>query len=215
MKIETYIFDLDGTLLNTLADLTKSVNYALSLFEFPQHTESEICSFIGNGVEKLIKRAVPKYVEPEITKNVLKMFGDYYKVHCADNTLPYGDIVSVVAKLAAQGCKIAVVSNKSHEETEILIRKFFGSSVSFILGSKPNFPKKPEPNMVLAAISALNANPKTTVYIGDSDVDVKTANNVGIKSVGVSWGFRGREFLAKAQADIIVDNPCELLKIGK
>lgn len=213
MKFKTAIFDLDGTLLNTLEDLSDAVNYALKQKAYPLRTMEEVRCFIGNGIEMLIRRAVPPETEEKDMLDTLSIFRDYYRTHVRIKTQPFEGIPEAIDELKNQGFALAVVSNKSHGETEALVREFFGDAITISLGSLPDFPKKPAPNGVLRVLTALGADADSAVYIGDSDVDVATAKNAGLFSIGVTWGYRDKAVLADAGADCIVDTPKELLSL--
>lgn len=214
MKIKAFVFDLDGTLLNTLGDLTGSVNFALKEQGFPLHTEEEIRSYIGNGVAKLIERATPKGTSSQAIELTLDSFRRHYRENCINSTRAYPGVENVLKTLASQGYKIGVFSNKSHYETVKLVKAFFGESVDHSRGSLEGFPRKPAADGLFLVLRELGVSPENSVYIGDSDVDVATAANAGIPSIGVTWGFRSREILVKAGAHMVIDSPDQLLHIG-
>ena len=208
------IFDLDGTLLNTLDDLANACNYALNKFSFPTHNVEEYKKFIGNGIYKLVERAVPNNKkDKETVEKVLKTFSDYYNEHMIDMTKPYDGIVDILDELRAKGIKLAVVSNKKHEFTIEIVKKYFGDRFDIVFGHRENYKEKPDPTSVLEVIEKLNILKSECIYIGDSNVDILTAKNAGVKSVGVSWGFRDREELANEGANYLADNNIELLNI--
>ncbi len=208
------IFDLDGTLLNTLDDLANACNYALNKFSFPTHNVEEYKKFIGNGIYKLVERALPNNKkDKETVEKVLKTFSDYYNEHMIDMTKPYDGIVDILDELRAKGIKLAVVSNKKHEFTIEIVKKYFGDRFDIVFGHRENYKEKPDPTSVLEVIEKLNILKSECIYIGDSNVDILTAKNAGVKSVGVSWGFRGREELANEGANYLADNNIELLNI--
>lgn len=208
------IFDLDGTLLNTLDDLANACNYALNKFSFPTHNVEEYKKFIGNGIYKLVERAVPNNKKDKVTvEKVLKTFSDYYNEHMIDMTKPYDGIVDILDELRAKGIKLAVVSNKKHEFTIEIVKKYFGDRFDIVFGHRENYKEKPDPTSVLEVIEKLNILKSECIYIGDSNVDILTAKNAGVKSVGVSWGFRDREELANEGANYLADNNIELLNI--
>ena len=208
------IFDLDGTLLNTLDDLANACNYALNKFSFPTHNVEEYKKFIGNGIYKLVERAVPNNKkDKETVEKVLKTFSDYYNEHMIDMTKPYDGIVDILDELRAKGIKLAVVSNKKHEFTIEIVEKYFEDRFDIVFGHRENYKEKPDPTSVLEVIEKLNILKSECIYIGDSNVDILTAKNAGVKSVGVSWGFRGREELANEGANYLADNNIELLNI--
>ena len=208
------IFDLDGTLLNTLEDLANACNHALNKFSFPTHNVEEYKKFIGNGIYKLVERAVPNNKkDKETVDKVLKTFSDYYNEHMIDMTKPYDGIVELLDELRAKGIKLAVVSNKKHEFTIEIVKKYFGDRFDIVFGHRENYKEKPDPASVLEVIAKLNILKSECIYIGDSNVDILTAKNAGVKSVGVSWGFRDTEELANEGANYLADNNIELLNI--
>lgn len=208
------IFDLDGTLLNTLEDLANACNHALNKFSFPTHNIEEYKKFIGNGIYKLVERAVPNNKkDKETVDKVLKTFSDYYNEHMIDMTKPYDGIVELLDELRAKGIKLAVVSNKKHEFTIEIVKKYFGDRFDIVFGHRENYKEKPDPTSVLEVIEKLNILKSECIYIGDSNVDILTAKNAGVKSVGVSWGFRDTEELANEGANYLADNNIELLNI--
>lgn len=213
--IKAVIFDLDGTLLDTLEDLANACNYALKSSGFETYDIKDYTRFVGNGRYKLIERIVPdKYKQDkEIINNVLRLFDTYYGKHMVDMTKPYDGIIEMIEELKERNMKIAVVSNKPHEFAEDVVRRYFGDSFEITYGQRPNHPTKPDPKTVYEVMESLNIKEDECIYVGDSDVDVNTAKNAGVKSVGVAWGFRGEGELREAGADFIIKTPIELLKI--
>ncbi|EHL20221.1 hypothetical protein HMPREF9628_00066 [Peptoanaerobacter stomatis] len=209
---DTFIFDLDGTLLDTIGDLTNAVNYALKNYDYPQKTISQIKSYVGDGIPKLIERAIPQGLENKNYNDALKLFSDYYNSHLTDCTHIYDDIITVFEKLKEKNCKIAIVSNKSDKYVKILSEYFFKNYVDIAIGESENIRKKPSSDMADYALSTLGKKTDTSVYIGDSEVDILTAKNSSLPCISVSWGFRSKEFLKKNGANIIIDSPLELLK---
>ncbi|MFU7516810.1 HAD family hydrolase [Clostridium sp. HCS.1] len=208
------IFDLDGTLLNTLDDLANACNYALNKFSFPTHEVRKYKTFIGNGIYKLVERALPDdKKDKETVENVLEVFSDYYNEHMMDMTKPYDGIINLLDQLRMKGIKLGVVSNKKHEFTIEIVNKYFGDRFNIVFGHRENYKEKPDPSSVLEIIEKLDVLKSECIYIGDSNVDVITARNSGIECIGVSWGFRGKEELAKAGADYLADNIIELRDI--
>ena len=208
------IFDLDGTLLNTLDDLANACNYALNKFSFPTHEVEEYKKFIGNGIYKLVERAVPNNKkDKETVEKVLEIFSEYYNEHMIDMTKPYEGIITLLDELRVKGIKLAVVSNKKHEFTMQIVEKYFGDRFDIVFGHRESYKAKPDPVSVLEVIDKFNILKNECIYIGDSNVDIMTARNSGIECIGVSWGFRGKEELAKAGADYIADNIIELKDI--
>ena len=191
--IKTAIFDLDGTLLNTLEDLKDSTNYALEQFGFPTRTLEEVRKFVGNGVRKLIERAVPTDCDAETTEKCLAIFKQHYSKNMYNHTKPYNSILEILKELSHKGLKIAVVSNKFDSAVKELCEKYFTNLVD---------------------VAILNAEKSTSVYIGDSEVDVATAQNADLPCIGVTWGFRDKKDLIGAK--YIIDNPLELIEtIGR
>ncbi|MDV4149584.1 HAD-IIIA family hydrolase [Clostridium sp. AL.422] len=212
--IKLAIFDLDGTLLNTLDDLANACNYALNKFSFPTHDVEKYKNFIGNGIYKLVERALPDNEKDRGTvEKVLKIFIDYYNEHMIDMTKPYDGIINTLDELRFKGIKLAVVSNKKHEFTMEIVKKYFGDKFDIVFGHRANYKEKPDPASVLEVIDKLNILKDECIYIGDSNIDIITARNAGVKSIGVSWGFRGKEELANEGADYLVDNTIELRSI--
>lgn len=206
------IFDMDGTILNTLEDLKISINHALIENGFPERTFEEVRRFVGNGTQKLVERSVPEGTGKEKQQEVLASFDEYYAVHCADYTKPYQGIVEALQELKKRNIKTAVVSNKPDYGVQSLCEKYFKGLFDFPVGMKEGMRKKPAPDAVLQVLEHLGAAREDAVFIGDSDVDVQTALNAHLTCVGVTWGFRDREVLENAGAKIIVDDTEEMLK---
>lgn len=204
---DTVIFDLDGTLLNTLWDLTEATNYALQECGYPERSYDEIRHFVGNGVEMLIRRAVPDGTSEDRIQEVLAIFKIFYMHNSRNNTKPYDGIVELLEHLKKKRFKIGVVSNKFDKAVKDLCNNYFFGLIDIATGESANVPKKPSPIGVLKTIEELGANPDKTVLIGDSEVDIQTAKNAGIYSVGVLWGFRDEQTLIDAGADELVDSP--------
>ena len=210
MKPELVIFDMDGTILDTLEDLKESLNAALAANGFPERTMEETRRFVGNGIAKLMERAVPAGTAPEATAKVLADFKVHYAAHCADHTHPYAGVPELLADLRAAGVLTAVVSNKADFAVQILARDYFPGLFDCVLGEKEGIAKKPAPDMVNAVLRTLNVAPAAARYVGDSEVDVETARNSGIAGVFVTWGFRPVETLRKSGAATLADTPAEL-----
>ena len=212
---EAVIFDLDGTLLNTLNDLQSAVNYTMSALNFPLRTLEEVKSFVGNGIQKLLERSLP---QPHQTEQELayayEIFCHYYAEHTADQTLPYAGVSQLLAALKSNGVKLAVVTNKADFAARTLCDKFFGENTfSFVLGARENFPKKPAPDGVHEALKVMQADANSALYVGDSDVDYYTAKNAGLDCILVSWGFREKSLLQDLKPLAVVDTVQELQKI--
>lgn len=209
--INTIIFDLDGTLLNTLDDLADGVNYALRKFGYPERSIEEVKSFVGNGVRNLIKLSIPGGLDNPQFENCLEAFREYYSRNMNNRTRPYEGIMELLEKLAENNYKLAIVSNKFDRAVKELAKEFFGEYISVAIGESGEMRKKPEPDCVFEALRVLDAETGKTVCVGDSEVDVRTARNAGIPCIGVTWGFRSRELLTNEGADHIIDSPRELL----
>ncbi len=206
------IFDLDGTILDTLEDLAASTNYALKESGFPERSVDEVRNFVGNGIGKLIERAVPTGTAEETTRHVLAVFREHYGEHCEDRTAPYAGIEELLLRLGQLGVKTAVVSNKADFAVKKLCGKYFKGLLDAQVGERGGVPRKPAPDSVNAVLSELGIDRENAVYVGDSDVDIATARNAGLDEILVSWGFRGREFLSEHGARVIVDTPSDILK---
>lgn len=213
MKYSTYIFDLDGTLLDTLLDLANAVNFAMRAKGYPERTTEEVRSFIGNGIKVLIKRSVPENTSEKDYAEALEIFTKYYLEHIADNTKPYDGITQVVETLRSNGCKVAVLSNKAHVAAQAVVKDFFGDIFDVVVGKMDEFPSKPEPDSLFYTIKTLGVKPEDCVYIGDSDVDVLTAHNAGLPCIGVTWGNRDEDVLVASGAEYIARTPNEILDI--
>lgn len=210
-QYSTYIFDLDGTLLDTLGDLAQSVNHALREMGMPQRSLAEIRQFVGNGVRKLIERAVPEGTPSDVTEQTLSVFKMHYIDHGLDTTKPYEGIPEMLAELKGRGKNIAVVSNKFYDATQQLCRHFFPDTVSVAIGEREGINKKPAPDTVLEALRQLGVTADGAVYIGDSDVDIKTAENCDMPCISVLWGFRDKDFLIEHGGTTFVETPREIL----
>ncbi len=213
MKVSACIFDLDGTILDTLQDLANSVNFALMQKGYPQRTTDEVRSFVGNGIPMLIKRAVPEGTDDSDYEEALSIFKAHYAIHLNDNTKPYDGIVELLKTLGSNGIKTAVVTNKAHLAANELTSRFFGNLVDITIGQKDGVPVKPDPASLNEALQILGVRSENAVFVGDSDVDVYTAHNGNLKCIGVTWGFRSRENLLSAGADFIADSAEEINKI--
>ena len=209
----TYIFDLDGTLLDTLTDLAASTNYALRTHGMPEHTIDEVRRFVGNGVRKLMERAVPDGTDNPLFDEAFATFRQYYMEHSLDTTRPYEGIPDMLAALKAKGCHLAVVSNKMMAATQELCRHFFPETIEVAIGENEaeGIRKKPAPDTVIAALRQLGVGEEGAVYVGDSDVDIDTARNSNLPCISVLWGFRDRDFLLQHGASTLISAPKELL----
>ena len=209
------IFDLDGTLLNTISDLAHSTNYALEKNGFPTHTIESYKRFVGNGINKLFERALPE--NERTVENIAKVravFLPYYDIHNTDFTEPYEGIYELLKELQSRGILLAVASNKYQTATEKLISAIFPDiKFAAVLGQREGIPVKPDPAIVHDIFKITSASPDETIYIGDSGVDMQTASNGGITSIGVTWGFRSREELVTSGACHIVDSAADILRL--
>lgn len=213
--ITTLIFDLDGTLLNTIKDLALSCNHTLKKYGFPEHTEDQYRYFVGNGMTKLVERALPESQRnPQYIEQFRDEFFDYYSSHKEDHTTPYEGIPELLHTLQEKRYKLAVASNKIHEATQELVRKFF-PEIHFeaVYGQRPNVPPKPNPKIIEDILNDLQSSPEETLLIGDSSIDMQTSVNAGIKGIGVQWGFRTKEELILNGAIYTVKNPSQVLEV--
>lgn len=213
MKFDAIIFDLDGTLTDTLADLRNSVNYALGKFGFPERSADEIRSFVGNGVRKLIYRSVPENTSDEIAEKCLDVFKEYYREYSCVETKPYNGIIPMLEELKKRNIKTAVVTNKMHEAAAEIVEFFFGGLIDVTVGQVETMKPKPEPDGVFLALEKLGASKENAIYVGDSEVDCITAHNAGVPCIGVTWGFRDREVLEANGTDYIAEKANDILKI--
>ena len=215
MKYKIAVFDMDGTILNTLDDLKDSLNFTLDSFGYPKRTLEEVRRFVGNGIMKLIERGVPDGTSEEKIKEAYNFFIEYYSAHCADKTKPYAGITELLKKLRADGIKTAVVSNKADSAVKELCDKYFKGLFDISIGEREGVRRKPAPDSVNEVLKQLGFCREEAVYIGDSDVDVETAKNADMVCIGVEWGFRDRELLIEKGADYIVSDTEELCKLLK
>jgi phosphoglycolate phosphatase len=213
MSYQTYIFDLDGTLLDTLGDLAASVNYSMRTHGMPEHSVDEVRLFVGNGVRRLMERAVPGGAAHPAFEAAFATFRRHYMEHSLDTTRPYEGIPELLQELKRRGRHTAVVSNKFDAATKELCRHFFPDTIDVAVGEHEaeGIRKKPAPDTVLQALSQLGVGQEGAVYVGDSDVDIQTARNSGLPCISVLWGFRNREFLLAHGAETFVSQPSELL----
>lgn len=212
MKYKALICDLDGTLLNTLEDLMDSVNYGLENRGMRKITLEQTRRYVGNGVAKLIERAVPEGTSKEDTAEILKDFRSYYNEHSQDKTKPYDGVVEMLTRAKSAGMKLAIVSNKIDSAVGELAEVYFPGLIDVAIGETPDVPKKPAPDMIYKALRELGVESEDAVFIGDSDVDVATGLNSGVDMVTVLWGFRDREELEEAGAKLFIEKPEELFK---
>ena len=212
MKYEAVIFDLDGTLVDTLDDLTDSVNFALSSFGFPMRNREEVRSFVGNGVRKLVYLSVPEGTDEETSEKCLGVFKEHYRNNSRNKTKPYDGIIELLEKLCESDVKTAVVTNKMQSAAKDIVEFFFGNKISLAVGQVDGVAQKPNPDGVLLVLEKLGIKKEKAVYVGDSEVDCITARNAGVDCIGVTWGFRSAETLKESGAGIIVDEPLQILQ---
>ena len=212
-NIKAVVFDLDGTLLNTLTDLAASANRALLQMGRPARTEDEVKSFIGNGARLLCNRLVGLDAPAETVDQCLKLFQADYNIHLNDNTAPYPGVIDMLKTLRDNGVACAVVSNKYDAATRAICRLHFGDLIPVAIGEGNGISKKPCPDGTNKALELMGVSAQEALYVGDSDTDVETAHNANLFCVGVTWGFRSRQVLEMAGAESIIDSPDELLDI--
>ena len=213
--LQAFIFDLDGTLLDTLGDLAASVNYALKACGMPQHSIDDVRRFVGNGVRLLMERAVPDGAANPQFEEAFSTFRQHYMQHSLDTTRPYDGIMEMLQALRQRGYRTAVVSNKFYAATQELCRHFFAGTIDVAIGEHEaeGIRKKPAPDTVFEALRQLKGGKEGAVYVGDSDVDIQTARNSGLPCISVLWGFRDRDFLLKNGAETFISAPTELLSL--
>lgn len=213
--IRTVVFDMDGTILNTLADLSAAVNYALSLCGYPPKSKEEIKKALGNGAQALIRETAPKNITDRERERCLAMFKDYYSKNMYAETAPYPGIIELCSALKAEGRKLAVVSNKFDSAVKKLCGIYFKNIFDAAVGESPSIRKKPAPDSVFKALAELDSSTREAVYIGDSEVDYNTAVNSGLPCICVTWGFRDRGELERLGARLFADKPAEILDLIK
>lgn len=215
MKYKLAIFDMDGTILNTLEDLTDSVNHILTIHDYPIRTINEVKSFVGNGILRLIQLAVPENanISTETLNSLYNEFIEYYKIHNQDKTTAYDGVKELIIQLKSVGYKTAVVSNKADVAVKQLCIKYFDGLFDYSVGERTGIPKKPALDSVVEVLNKLQVANTDAVYIGDSEVDIATAKNSKMDSIIVSWGFREKDFLYSMGAATIVDSPDEIRKL--
>lgn len=204
------IFDMDGTILDTLEDLKNSLNFALAQNGLPTRSLEEVRQFVGNGIGKLIERGVPAQCDEQTRLAVQKTFYGYYAIHSNDHTRPYDGIVDVIARLRKEGFLTAVVSNKADFAVQDLCRIWFDNLFDVALGEREGISRKPAPDSVFEVCRLLDVSVNDSIYIGDSEVDLQTARNAGMDCISVDWGFRDADFLRSIGADLILSDPCAL-----
>lgn len=212
-KYDTVIFDLDGTLLNTLEDLRDSVNYALESAGMPVRSLEQIRKSVGNGIKRLMELVVPDGLENPRFDEVFDTFRSYYGLHCNDKTAPYPHIMELLKELKEKGYQMAIVSNKYYDGVQELKRLYFSDYIPVAIGEREGIRKKPAPDTVLAALEELGSSRERSVYVGDSEVDIATAANTGMDCIAVAWGFRTREEQEKAGGRVFADDPLDILNL--
>lgn len=212
-RYKTVIFDMDGTVLDTLEDLTDTVNYALGKFDLPLRSLEEVRMFLGNGIKALMQSVVPDGEKNPLYSQVFDAFKDYYKEHCNDKTHAYEGIPELMELLNKEGIKMAIVSNKVQSAVTDLNERYFKGLTEVAIGETHGIARKPAPDMVFKAMEILGADAETTVYVGDSEVDYNTAKNSGLDCISVLWGFRTKEFLEKIGATTFAEKPMDIFAL--
>ncbi|MBQ2840614.1 MAG: HAD-IIIA family hydrolase [Oscillospiraceae bacterium] len=210
MSIKAILLDLDGTILDTLDDLTDSVNFALKTLYFPTHSKEKIRSIVGNGVKNLISRALPPNSTDADFDKCLAEFKKHYEINKTNKTAPYEGIINMLSELKQEGYKLAIVSNKHDDAVQGLFDMFFSEYVEYAIGNTDSLPKKPAPDMIDHTLDILGVAHNEAVYVGDSEVDIATAKNANLRCISVTWGFRDEDVLKDSGADIIIHSPAEL-----
>lgn len=212
--LNTVVFDLDGTLLDTLGDLAASVNHALRLHQLPERSMDEVRSFLGNGIRYLMQHAVPEGLGEKEFESVFLDFRQHYVAHCLDTTAPYPGIMDLLEKLRGHGVKMAIVSNKLHPAVQELNARFFQGYITSAVGESATVRRKPNPDAVLAALAELHSTRDKAIYVGDSEVDLATAQRAGLPCALVTWGFRDEDFLRSLPgAEHFLRTPEQLLEL--
>lgn len=212
-NIKAIIFDLDGTLLDTLTDLKNSLNEALRNHGLPERTTDEVRRFVGNGIAKLVERAIPSGMQHPSYDAVLTDIRRIYAQRCRENTAPYAGITEMLNELSRKGYALAVVSNKPDAQVKALCKSFFGDCIHTAIGQQEGVRMKPAPDSLFAAMQQLDADTDNTVYVGDSEVDVQTAQNAGVPCISVLWGFRDKELLLTNGARNFAHSPAEMMQM--
>jgi phosphoglycolate phosphatase len=209
------IFDLDGTLADTIGDIAEAANYALKTLNCPSHTEDEYKYFVGDGIKELIERALPEDLRENEEKKAacLEAFKQYYQKNYCVHTKPYDGIFETIDTLKRNGVKLSIVTNKNEEAVKLITAKLFKGYFETVIGNSDRIKQKPDPESVLSIMEAQNFTPEEVLFVGDSYTDIRTAKNAGIKSVGVLWGFRTREELENEGASFIIEKPTDLIGI--
>ena len=201
------IFDMDGTILNSLGDLTAALNYVLALHGYPARSEQQACDALGKGVAYFLKHNIPEPVDDKTLEQYVKEFKEYYPANMYNTTAPYGGILNLLATLKARGCKLGVISNKFDAAVKGLCDKYFNGIFDAAVGETAGVKRKPAPDSVFKVLEQLGADKKQAVYVGDSEVDYQTAVNAGLPCISVTWGFRNKEYLKAIGANNFADTP--------
>lgn len=212
MRYKAVLFDMDGTVLDTLGDLTDAVNHTMREFQMPERTKAEVASFLGNGAARLIACAVPQGTPPELTARVLEVYAPWYDSHCQIKTAPYPGIVELMKQLKEKGIRLAVISNKQDSAVKPLAARHFPGLLEIAIGESETVRRKPNPDAVLAALEHLGVERRESIYIGDTEVDIATARNAGMDCAAVTWGFRTRAQIEAEGVEHIFDSAEELGK---
>jgi phosphoglycolate phosphatase len=209
------VFDLDGTLADTIDDITAAVNNVMEHYGFPKATPAAVKYMVGDGIKELMLRAFPedKREDPDLLRDALAIFKEYYSAHFCDFTLPYDGIIPMLDALKADGVRLSVVTNKNEEAVELIVEKLFKGYFEIVIGNSDKVKQKPDPSSVLYIIEKLGVKKENTYYIGDAYTDIYTAKNAEVKGIGVLWGFRTYDELNNAGADFIVEKPEEIISI--
>lgn len=211
-KYDTVVFDMDGTLLDTLDDLAAAVNYALKEMNMPQRTREEVRCFVGNGVRRLMELSVPDGFANPRFEETFEKFRTYYTAHSNDQTKAYDGVLDLIQELKEEGYGLAIVSNKLDSAVKDLNRMYFKGIIETAIGEREGIARKPAPDTVFAALKELGKSTDTAIYVGDSDVDLATARNAGIPCISVLWGFRDKAFLEEHHAEIFAETPADVKK---
>ena len=213
MRYKLIIFDMDGTILDTINDLRSSVNYAMRSLGFPERSRNEILSFVGDGNRMLMRRSLPHGTDEETLNQSISKFHEYYKQHYTDETTTYSGMSELLTTLKERGYLLAVVSNKADYAVQELCCKYYNGIFDFALGDREGIPRKPDPAPINLALESLGITKDEVVYVGDSEVDIQLAMNAGLRCISVDWGFRPRDFLIISGAETIVSIPDEILSL--
>ena len=211
--INTVVFDMDGTVLNTLDDLTDAVNYVFSQFNLPPRSQEDYRKFFGNGIGYAMKCAAPEGTPDSLFDKMIPIFREYYDEHCLDKTRPYDGILELMKALKDKGYKMAIVSNKIDSAVKELNERFFSEYVSVAIGEKPGIKRKPAADTVIAALNELGSSRDEAVYVGDSEVDLQTARNSGLPCIAVLWGFRDKDLLIENGATTFANTPKDVITV--